>query len=678
MDQAKKLFVPICKVDVEKREVTGIATAELPDRDGEICDYASTKPLFEAWSAGQEKASGGKSKGNLRAMHSNIAAGKLSDIAYDDKAKEIRITAKVVDDREWQKVLDGVYTGFSQGGRYVARWSDDATGMTRYTAEPIEVSLVDVPALPAATFEVVKADGASEKRSFKTYLTGDDDPSIKVSLLRKVAEALGFIKSGNGDAPRTVTTNDGDPAPAKAGDAPGEGDKPYGDVAYADPGYQDDKKKRYPLDTEEHIRAAWSYIAKPKNQKPYTSGQVDQIKAKIVAAWKEKIDKDGPPSADEKMAAWSSLEKCCGPAFGSNSEIFDAAQAIEALRMVVALRQWEASEEDNEDSQVADLDEAIARLKSFIASEILEDDTGKAAGFAALGAVAKLIGADAATIAKFQSDPAADTGGTSADEIDTMFLNLTEKYQMTTLSELLGKRAPTGANKSAHSEGMAHLEEVGKCHKAAHEFMGKALEAHLAALGASKAADINVDKMHEALAQMHKCHGEITKATAHHALAKAAFAKAAGQEGGEGAEPAGSAAPVSPPPGGGNDPTNPLKGVFTQEMVDQLVKATAEAAAAKAENELLKRMPIGAPRARVFEIDKNFTAAAASGADAGQAEAVQALYKGVNPQPRDGREAEDAVKTMLRNMFDNPRHFERNVAGDSKFRGHARLGSRAA
>jgi HK97 family phage prohead protease/HK97 family phage major capsid protein len=79
-----------------------------------------------------------------------------------------------------------------------------------------------------------------------------------------------------------------------------DGDKkPYGDVAYADPGYQSDGKPRYPIDTEEHIRAAWSYINKPENQKPYTAAQVSRIKGRIVAAWKAKIDPKGPPGAEE-------------------------------------------------------------------------------------------------------------------------------------------------------------------------------------------------------------------------------------------------------------------------------------------------------------------------------------------------------------------------------------------
>jgi hypothetical protein len=47
---------------------------------------------------------------------------------------------------------------------------------------------------------------------------------------------------------------------------------PYGDVTYADPGYQADKQKRYPLDTEEHIRAAWTYISQSKNASQYSPG----------------------------------------------------------------------------------------------------------------------------------------------------------------------------------------------------------------------------------------------------------------------------------------------------------------------------------------------------------------------------------------------------------------------
>jgi hypothetical protein len=162
---ALDLFLPLAKVDLDRRLVTGVATAETPDRSGEIFDYASSKPNFEKWSAEAAAASGGKSLGAVRVMHTAVAAGKLTDIAFDDDAKRITVCAKIVDDDEWRKVQEGVYTGFSQGGRYVKRWADPDTGLTRYTAEPHEISLVDLPCVPDATFDVVKG-GVIKKRAF--------------------------------------------------------------------------------------------------------------------------------------------------------------------------------------------------------------------------------------------------------------------------------------------------------------------------------------------------------------------------------------------------------------------------------------------------------------------------------------------------------------------------------
>ncbi len=172
---ALDLFLPLAKVDLDRRLVTGVATAETPDRSGEIFDYASSKPYFEKWSSEAEAASGGKSLGAVRAMHGPVAAGKLTDIGFDDNAKRITVCAKIVDDDEWRKVQEGVYTGFSQGGRYVKRWADPDSGLTRYTAEPHEISLVDLPCVPDATFDVVKG-GAIEKRSF-TSRTEPIDPT---------------------------------------------------------------------------------------------------------------------------------------------------------------------------------------------------------------------------------------------------------------------------------------------------------------------------------------------------------------------------------------------------------------------------------------------------------------------------------------------------------------------
>ncbi len=67
----------------------------------------------------------------------------------------------------------------------------------------------------------------------------------------------------------------------------------YGNVTYADP-----TNKKYPIDTAEHIRAAWNYIHQAKNAAKYPDKGA-AIKRRIVAAWKRVIDKAGPPSAKE-------------------------------------------------------------------------------------------------------------------------------------------------------------------------------------------------------------------------------------------------------------------------------------------------------------------------------------------------------------------------------------------
>ncbi len=169
-----QLFLPITKVDAKRRLVYGTLAEEVPDKAGEIFDYASSRPNFERWSAEIARNSDGRSRGNLRAMHGHVAAGKLTDLAFDDEARRIEACAKVVDDAEWAKVLEGVYTGFSIGGKYARRWTDERDPeLTRYTAEPAEVSLVDNPCIPSATFAMIKEDGTCELRKFKGMANGD-------------------------------------------------------------------------------------------------------------------------------------------------------------------------------------------------------------------------------------------------------------------------------------------------------------------------------------------------------------------------------------------------------------------------------------------------------------------------------------------------------------------------
>lgn len=63
---------------------------------------------------------------------------------------------------------------------------------------------------------------------------------------------------------------------------PEEGERKYGDVEFADP-----TNNKYPIDTEEHVRAAWSYINHKDNAAKYDANEVKQIKNRIKRAAKK-------------------------------------------------------------------------------------------------------------------------------------------------------------------------------------------------------------------------------------------------------------------------------------------------------------------------------------------------------------------------------------------------------
>lgn len=87
-----------------------------------------------------------------------------------------------------------------------------------------------------------------------------------------------------------------------------EDKKPYGDVSYADPGYQPDGKKRYPIDTAEHVRAAWSYINQAGNAARYSAKQREAVKARIRAAAKRlgiEIEREAAAETARLIAAYS-------------------------------------------------------------------------------------------------------------------------------------------------------------------------------------------------------------------------------------------------------------------------------------------------------------------------------------------------------------------------------------
>ena len=71
---------------------------------------------------------------------------------------------------------------------------------------------------------------------------------------------------------------------------PSEGEEKYGDVKFAD-----STNNKYPIDTPEHVRAAWSYINQKSNAAKYDDNEVETIKNRIRRAAKHhgvEISKD--------------------------------------------------------------------------------------------------------------------------------------------------------------------------------------------------------------------------------------------------------------------------------------------------------------------------------------------------------------------------------------------------
>ena len=369
-------FLPISKVEKQddgSRIITGYASTPTKDLDGEVITLDAVKSALPAYMEWR----------NIRQMHQSIAVGTAKEAHVDDRGLYLR--ARIVEPGCVHLIDNEVLKGFSVGGRKLAKKGDTITEI-----ELVEISVVDRPANPDCGFCIAKRAGGAVKvvnperidlvRANPPYRAselptlagtldlGREEVGILGRLISKLAGAPhvkgsssrddsyardGFSRpaptdpgaAGGHSVDVSVQDTERDPVDsrlndtAKGGDMPGEGSHPYGDVEYADPGYQDDKKKRYPVDTEAHIRAAWNYIHKPKNRKPYTADQLDKIEARIIAAWKSKIDKDGPPAAEKSARASVALAALRSGRVSKSANLYTVSQMIELLGRLEALEE---------------------------------------------------------------------------------------------------------------------------------------------------------------------------------------------------------------------------------------------------------------------------------------------------------------------------------------------------
>src|SRR6267143_6212765 len=174
-------FAQLTKYNAKTGEFVGVMTSERPDKDREALDYNRSKPAIRKWSEDAKARSNGKSLGNLREMHTLKAAGRLSALTFDDKNKQVIVRGLVVDPLARTKCEEGVYTGISLGGTYAEALPDPTDPrIVRYVVGSLgEISLVDDPCNPDATFELVGADGGQMVVKFaprlETIAVDDDD-----------------------------------------------------------------------------------------------------------------------------------------------------------------------------------------------------------------------------------------------------------------------------------------------------------------------------------------------------------------------------------------------------------------------------------------------------------------------------------------------------------------------
>ena len=170
-----RFSMPISKIDKEKRIVSGWATLDMLDKQGDIVSVDASAKAFEEF------------RGNIREQHTPLAVGKMvsfkQDKYYDRKSGEsfngiyvdVYVSKGAPD--TWHKINEKILTGFSIGGRIKESediYNKSVDGPVRLIKdyELDELSLVDNPANPAANIvSIQKFVGGEVEEIEKNYLS---------------------------------------------------------------------------------------------------------------------------------------------------------------------------------------------------------------------------------------------------------------------------------------------------------------------------------------------------------------------------------------------------------------------------------------------------------------------------------------------------------------------------
>jgi HK97 family phage prohead protease len=654
-----RFFMPIAKVDKEQRMVWGYASTEALDLDGEIVSKGAVEKALPAYMEWR----------NVREMHRNSAVGVAKETNVDDKG--LYLGAKIRDDDAWAKCVpddDGhrVYNGFSIGGRKIAK-----SGNTITELELIEISLVDRPANPECRIEVSKAAKVGKSVAFLNPEA--DDLALgreEIGLFGKLLARL----AGGSTEKREFSEKERDAA-AQSGAALPDGSFPI------------KSKKDLENAIQAHDRAKNKARAKRHIVRRANALGLTEHLPEGWAGAKGKSDKLAKGAANLYMVGrmielLGSLESC-----EENLEMegcfFGSAVPIDKTLT------------DRFGSLLIEFADLTAEILDVIIRAMDEEEAGEAVAETAklakaggernrnLLAVIKTLGG---------ADAVADLDRNDDDPF-VAISNLKGAFTMTTPNTELAKRV-AAMHKQSITKAAHHMAEATKCYGAGMSSLGKAAKCMTAAKAAAKAADAEAGNS-EAAGHLAKAAEHFGAMSDHQDIAAHHINKVASSWGtgtglptsmGGGIEEPGQPAltegevpeydAVEPYPGKGAGLTAEAIGKLVAESIEKALAANSQSKLEKGIEDLtaaLSRMPAGAPRARLFAVDKSAFAGVAGEGD-GQ-DAMAKLMNGVTVDQQDPDSVNAAAGKMIGNMIaagmSGDRRFGRDVFSDPTFRGGA-------
>ncbi|MCW2900934.1 MAG: hypothetical protein JWO67_3199 [Streptosporangiaceae bacterium] len=256
--------------------------------------WYSPEIISRAVSRAQERLAGGGEPMSMLTHHaaeddSMRIVGRLTSVTLGP-AGEALYTANIADTKHGRDLLELIDTqgngeAFLEGVSIRGQWLGDVTRKT------VNGQLADVGEdLELDGLDFTKSPGVDGARVNSVVRVGSGSPSESTDrhLIRESVEPVQVVREDTDedmDEDDTEDADEDDTENAEEDDEAGKkGAKKAPAGPFADPGYQKDKVKRYPIGDKKSAKAAWSYINQAKNAADYTAPQIKRIKARITKA----------------------------------------------------------------------------------------------------------------------------------------------------------------------------------------------------------------------------------------------------------------------------------------------------------------------------------------------------------------------------------------------------------